>query len=143
MKQTISRLSSPGRRWLVLASAATAAVALASAIGILPTLRLAGQPGVEAMTAAAIAVWLASAVGAVPAAMASASQPQGILTAVQTGTLLRFILTLAAAAALVFGTSLPRTTLVLWMALDYLAALATTTSMELWLLRKKRTEASA
>jgi len=129
-------------RWLVLASASAAAVAISSAIGILPTYRMAGLQAAIALGVAAAVIWAASAVAAAPVAMWPASNPRATAQAIQVGMLLRFALTLAAALALVLGTGLPRTALLLWLGIHYLVALAVTTGVEVWLFRGRGPESS-
>ncbi|MGB9624224.1 MAG: hypothetical protein ACPMAQ_05120 [Phycisphaerae bacterium] len=103
---------------------------------------MAGSQAAIALGVAAAVIWAASAVAAAPVAMWPASNARATAQAIQVGMLLRFALTLAAALALVFGTGLPRTALLLWLGIHYLVALAVTTGAEVWLFRRRGPEAS-
>lgn len=128
---------------MILAAWTAGALALCAAIGILPTYRWAGRPGVAAMAVAAIAVWAVAAAGAVPVAVARPADPKGLLQAVLAAMGIRFALTLAVAAALLLGTSLPRVTLSAWVAVCYVVALFVATTVELRLARSSGSEASS
>jgi hypothetical protein len=143
MSDARSRSLSAWRGFAILAASALAGVALSSAIGILPTYRVAGLPGVGAMAAAAGMVALVSAAATLPVALARPTDAKGVLRAVQLSMLARFVLTLALALAVVVGTSVPRAAFLIWVAIHYLVALVGTTVAELWWLKVRRAETAA
>ncbi len=94
-----------------------------AAVGYLPTRNLVGTPGVAAMLTGICVGLVSAAAGLVPPILslnASAIERQKSL---MIGAGLRFLVTILLTVATVFSGFLPRTPLIVWIAITYLALL--------------------
>jgi len=111
--------------WLVTTLGVLAVV---GALGVLPTRRMAGEPGLAALVAGLAVAWLASALGALPVlgAVARGGSDRPVAVIGQ-ATALRAGATIAGALVVILGSELPRTAFVIWLALAYGALLVVET----------------
>jgi hypothetical protein len=118
---TAPRILTPRRYARLLALLAGTALLLA-ALGYLPTARLAGPAGPAAMAAGIAASLVAVALGALPL-LAPWQGGQGA-SALLLAMVLRFAVAAVLALVLALSGLLPRTPVLLWIALSYLVMLA-------------------
>lgn len=116
--------------WLV---SALLALAIVVAVGALPTLRLAGRPGISALAAGTAVSGLGALFGALPVlrAVASGGTTKPVAT-FGSAVALRLIATLAGALAVALGSDVPRAPLLIWVGLAYGALLVAETR---WMVR--------
>jgi hypothetical protein len=137
----------PGRRYLgfvLLAAAVSAAIA---AVGVPLTRAAAGAAAVPATIAALAVCWAAAVVGGVPLWRAGAAgevaAPGAMLTAALAAMGLRLAVAVAGAAALAVAGTVPRTPLLVWTAVGYLALLAVETRYAVGEVRARERSAAA
>ncbi|MCL4838224.1 MAG: hypothetical protein KJ058_09705 [Thermoanaerobaculia bacterium] len=118
---TAARILTPRRYARLLALLAGTGLLLA-ALGYLPTARLAGPAGLVAMAAGIGVSLVATAVGALPL-LAPARGGTGA-SALLAAMVLRFAVAAVLALVLALSGLLPRTPVLLWIGLSYLAMLA-------------------
>jgi hypothetical protein len=120
------------RRVLVPATFCLLAVALAGAVGYLPTRRLASDGGTVAALAGCVTGLLANWLGLGVFALTASSDGRGFAQAVLLGTMVRFVAVLGLSVAVAFSGLFSKAPLLIWIGLSYLVALATET---VWLVR--------
>lgn len=116
-------------------------VIVLAAIGYFPTQNLAGGPGVAAMLTGIAIALAAAAAGMTPPILSLEAPPLERQKFLMVGMGVRFLVTLGLTVAGVFSGLLPRTPLVVWIAIGYLVLLFVDTWAMVWLM--KRTEKPA
>ena len=106
------------------------------AIGWLPTARLAGAAGTNAMLAGTLIALAGGWAGLVPILRALPQRPADQLNGILLGTVLRFVVTLGAAIAFALGGLFAPRPLVLWVAIAQMVLIAVDTMMLLPHLRR-------
>lgn len=109
-----------------------------AAIGYLPTRNLAGAPGVAAMLTGICVVLVSAAAGLAPPILSLNAPAIERQKSLMVGAAVRFLVTLLLTVSTVFSGFLPRTPLVVWIAIAYLVLLLVDTWAMVALL--KRTE---
>jgi hypothetical protein len=134
-------MSGEGRRaaagYLRFLAWAVGAVAVAIALGYLPTRRLAGGAGLAAMLAGCAIGIVGSAVGAIPVAVAAARGSRGA-TAPLAAMALRFAVALALVLPAALSGLLATVPLLVWVAISYMVLLAVDTRYALAALATSR-----
>jgi hypothetical protein len=126
----VSKIGVAAASWL---GGSALALGTAIALGFLPTRRWAGEAGLEALAAGCAVALAGSALGALPVLRAVAAGGSDRTAAVAGRAMaLRAGGTLAGALALVFGTELARTPLLVWVGVGYGALLIVETR---WMVR--------
>jgi len=128
----VSATRDAAREW---GMSALAALAVVAALGVVPTLRLAGREGLSALAAGCAVSAVGAMLGAVPVlravARGGAASPVATFGA---ATATRLVATLAGALEVALGSELPRAPLLIWVGLAYGALLvAETRWMARWL----------
>ena len=111
-------------RFLALALVVTAVLI---AVGYVPTRRIAGPEGLSAMLAGCLVSMIGSAIGAVPIVLALRGPARSVPQAILLSTALRFLVVLTLALAAALSGWFDRSPLLVWVAISYLALLATDT----------------
>ncbi len=103
-------------------------VALAlSAVGFLPTRKLAGDSGLIGMAAGCGVSLLASWLGAVPIVMASRGDAKALGLVVMGSMAIRFLVVLVGTLVLALGTDVAKTPFLLWIGISYVVLLVVDT----------------
>ncbi|MCG3137144.1 MAG: hypothetical protein HJJLKODD_00987 [Phycisphaerae bacterium] len=122
-------MRSAAYRWLQLAVIGLAAAVLLAAVFGPLTFRLAGWPGIRAMTAALLAVWIAQSVGSIPICQALTGAGPVMPNKVMGSMILRLISTVVVAIPLVSSGWWLMTPLLLWLAGSYFILLMVETAV--------------
>jgi len=122
--------------YLPMIGVSTAALLLGALLGYLPTRRWCGPGTVTIIALGCGASWISSCAGAVPLAMSGAGKRGNAAIAMMAATAVRFAVVLLLTVGLVFGTSIDRTPLVVWVAVSYLWVLPFETAAAVRLVKR-------
>ena len=132
---TTASRRTPIRHVVRLAGAGLAAVVVAAGLGALPTYRFAGADGLVAEAVGCVVAWIAGVVGFVPGCLRIDHSPTVAARAFLAGSAIRFFVAATLGVPVALSGWVPRTPLLLWIALGYLAVLLVDTAIVVRLLR--------
>ena len=112
-----------GHYYVRLVAISAACCAILAAVGYLPTVRLAGAAGLEAMLFGLLVSLATSALGAIPVCLAMGQGRANAANAILAGMAVRFLTILILVASFAFSGLVDRTVFVVWVAVSYLALL--------------------
>ena len=129
------RATEVGASWLKAAAVGLLVVAIAAAVGYVPTVRASGADGVSAMWVGCGIGLVSNWIGLIATAGSFRGDPARRPLAVLLGTAVRFLAVMVFTASAALSGLVPATPLVVWVAISYLTVLAVDTA---WLVRQGR-----
>ena len=141
MTQTLPE-NKPGvwRRFGMILGIATAALVATMAVGWVPTTRVAGSQGAQAMLIAGAITWVVFLISMIPVLLwgRDDSDPQQTGLAILAATAIRFLLILLVILPIVLLKVVPIRPFLIWIVISYLAVLAADTAALLCFLSRPK-----